>query len=264
MRRLAKATFLVMAQLAFAGSAHASSPLCVAGCVKADVDGLKDVADAMKQWAQMLPGLNERFHEGVRDDLREMNRVATDLVDTLDRMYGKNLDLTDQKVRGLMAEAVARIDEIGNNALNTYKRALFESECTAESIGEIFKGKIEESIPRFQWIRSLFGEKFNVLSSTDFQGDAIELTFDPDSRTDRFQAAYNLMTEKISSADQTTKLAGILAVALDRQRLAYSYYCATRASVGSMDGVGHVYDMYQVARQEYLVLSGLTNFSARR
>lgn len=186
-----------------------------------------------------------------------MDRVASKLVDNLDRTYGKNLDLTEQTVKRLMAEAAAQIDEIGKRALDKYKLALFTTECSVESVGEIIKGKIEESIPRFQWIRSLFGEKFNVLSSTDFQGNKIEVTFDPDSPTDRFQAAYKLMTLKLNSMTNDTMLANPLAIALDRQRLAYSYYCVTRGSVGSPDGIGHVYNALQKARQEYLALSRL-------
>lgn len=252
---------LTIAMLTFASPSFASSPLCLAGCVKAEVDGLKDVADAMKRWADILPGLSDRFHAGVQADIREMDRVASKLVDTLDRTYGKNLDLTDQKVRQLMSDAVKQINEVGERALAKYKQALFETECSAESIAEIFKGKIEESIPRFQWIRSFFGEKFNVLSSKDFSGETIEVTFDPDSRTDRFQAAYKLMTQKLASIRDDTKMEDVLAVSLDRQRLAYSYYCTTRASVGSLDGVGHVYDKLQQARSEYLALSGLSSFA---
>lgn len=93
-----------------------------------------------------------------------------------------------------------------------------------ESITDIFADKIKEGIPQFQWLRSLFGEKFNVFKSTDFNGKAIEVSFDPESRTDRFQAAYDLMTLKLASATEDTKLSTCLAIALDRQRLAQTGY----------------------------------------
>ncbi|MDA5631496.1 MULTISPECIES: hypothetical protein [Rhizobium/Agrobacterium group] len=251
-------TFLMLAI-----PSQASSPLCLAGCVKADVDGLKEVADAMKRWAEILPGLNDALHAGVQADLREMDRVATNLVDTLDRTYGKNLDLTDQTVRGLMAEAVKQINAIGDHALDNYKQALFSTECTVQSVADIFQGKIEEAIPRFQWIRSFFGEKFNVLRSKDFGGRTIEVTFDPDSKTERFQAAYKLATLKLNSMSDATRMDQVLALALDRQQLAWSYYCATRAGVGSSEGIGHVYEKLLEARSEYLALSNLTSFVGR-
>ncbi|MGY4182941.1 hypothetical protein ACVIHH_008232 [Bradyrhizobium sp. USDA 4518] len=259
------ACFLLAAQILCFGSAaaQAGSPLCLAGCVHADVDGLKDVADALKQWAHLLPGLNERFHENVREDLRAMDAVAANLVDRLDRTYGKNLDLTNVVVKQLMAEATKQIDEIGNQALDKYKQALFTTNCVVESMVDIVQDKIEESIPRFQRIRSFFGEKFNVLKTTDFHGKPIVVTFDPDSRTDRFQATYKLLTLKLESADAETKLESPLAVALDRQRLAYSYYCAARPSLGGPDGVGHVYVALQAARQEYLALNRLVQDGLR-
>jgi hypothetical protein len=250
---------LIIAIGFFTGSSmpcSADSPLCLAGCVRAEVKGLPEIADALRQWAQLLPALNEQFHEKVQDDLRAMDLVASDLVDKLDRTYGKNLDRTTDAVKQLIADATNKINSIGDHALKIYNEALFSTECTVVSITDIFANKIEESIPRFQWIRSLFGEKFNVYKSTDFNGNTIDITFDPDSRTDRFQAAYNLMTMKLASATEDTKLENFLAVALDRQTLAYSYYCDVRSSIGA-SGTGHVYEFLQTSRKEYLALSRL-------
>lgn len=262
---MSKFTILVAAVALYITSiaaASADSPLCLVGCVRAEVGGLPEIADALKQWARLLPGLNERFHENVRDDLQAMDAVATDLVDKLDRTFGKNLDRTSEAVRKLISDAADKINAIGDHALSNYNQALFSTECTVESITDIFADKIKEGIPQFQWLRSLFGEKFNVFKSTDFNGKAIEVSFDPESRTDRFQAAYDLMTLKLASATEDTKLSTYLAIALDRQRLAYSYYCDVRASIGE-PGAGHVYESLQTARREYRALDRLAQTGFR-
>jgi hypothetical protein len=243
------------------GRAEASSPLCLAGCVKAEVGGLGELADALKEWARLLPGLNERFHEKVQDDLRLMDDIASGLVDRLDRTYGKNLDLTDQRVRSLIDYAVKQVNDIGNKALLAYRKVLFETECSTEAILAKLGEKIDEYIPSFQWIReALFGEKFNVLSTADLQGVPIKVTFDPNSPTDRYNATYKLLTLKLNSATDGAAVNRLQAVALDRQTLAYGYYCKTRASAGSDVDMGHVYDDLQLARQEYRTLSSLTQF----
>jgi hypothetical protein len=256
-----RALLLAMLLLFSFGRAEASSPLCLAGCVKADVEGLGELADALKEWARLLPGLNEKFHEKVQDDLRLMDDIASGLVDKLDRTYGKNLDLTDQRVRSLIEYAIKQVNDIGNSALLTYKRALFDTECTTESIAAILGDKIDEYIPSFRWIReTFFGEQFNVLSTSDLQGAIIKVTFDPNSPTDKYNATYKLLTQKLNSANEGATVSNLQTVALDRQRLAYSYYCKTRASAGSVVDMGHVYDGLQTARQEYRTLSSLTQF----
>ena len=202
----------------------ASSPLCLAGCVKAEVRGIGELAGALRDWAELLPELNVQFHEQVRQDIQSMDIVARDLVDQLDRTYGKNLDLTNSAVRSLIDHAVLRINELGKSALASYRQAPVDTECTTVSLATIIRKNFEEVVPNFQWIRGLFGEKFNLLQTVDLTGNVIEVSFDPTSDTSRFAAAYELSTIKLESARDDTKLLSVLDIALERQKLAYSYH----------------------------------------
>ncbi len=205
---------------------------CAFGCVKADVEGLNEVADALEKWADLLPRINEQFHEEVRSDLELMDKIAVNLLKQIDRTYKDNLDFTSSEVKELIQEAVRQIDNIGALAVDRYRELLWETECTADALGQKLTTSIKEIVPSFRWIREFFGESFNMLETTGFNGELIQVEFLADSATANRKAEFDLLELRLFSASDQTRMKDLLSVAHDMQQVAYKNHCGTRASIG--------------------------------
>lgn len=251
---LAAASFIILGNVA-----HADSPICVLACVKAEAKGLSQLADALKYWAKVLPQINEQFHDGVRQDMIQMESVASNLINELDRTAKSNVDYTNASVRALIDNAVDKINQIGESALLTYKKALYETECFSKSILGNIKDAIDDVVPSGQWIRSLFGYKYYTLKTIDLSGKEISENYDPKSKSDRFQAGFRLYSRKFESGNGDTPIQSLQDIALDRRLWSYAFYCEIRASSGDIKDSGHIYDRLQEARRDYNNLTFLVS-----
>lgn len=99
--------FLVVSHLFMLFFVVSTANACQIGCMKAEIAGITDLANSLNKWADMLPGINENFHQEIRADLRQMDVIAVNLIELLNRRYGEQIDATSSEVKVLINHAVS-------------------------------------------------------------------------------------------------------------------------------------------------------------